>query len=134
MRRVVLVRLAWAVAILLGVSFIAFMLMRALPGDFAVAAAGSQIVAPEVLDAIRRDLGLDRPLLEQYFVWLGHALTGDLGSSFVTKRPVLGELAGRFAVTAQLTLIAVVIAMVMGTATGLASARLRGRTDWLVRI
>ena len=134
MRRVILTRFAWTLVILLGVSFIAFMLMRALPGDFAIAAAGSQSVAPEVLDAIRRDLGLDRPLLEQYFHWLGHALTGDLGRSFVTKQPVLGELPGRFIVTFQLTLIAAIIAMTMGIATGLASARLRGRTDWIVRI
>lgn len=134
MRRVILTRFAWTLVILLGVSFIAFMLMRALPGDFAIAAAGSQSVAPEVLDAIRRDLGLDRPLLEQYFYWLGHALTGDLGRSFVTKQPVLGELPGRFIVTFQLTLIAAIIAMTMGIATGLASARLRGRTDWIVRI
>ena len=93
MMRVVLTRFAWTLVILLGVSFIAFMLMRALPGDFAIAAAGSQSVAPEVLDAIRRDLGLDRPLLEQYLFWLGHALTGDLGTSFVTKQPVLWRVA-----------------------------------------
>ena len=68
------------------------------------------------------------------FLWLGHALTGDLGTSFVTKQPVLGELLGRFIVTFQLTLIAALIAMTMGIATGLASARLRGRTDWIVRI
>ena len=78
MRRVILTRFAWTLVILLGVSFIAFMLMRALPGDFGIAAAGSQSVAPEVLDAIRRDLGLDRPLLEQYFFGSGTALTGDL--------------------------------------------------------
>jgi peptide/nickel transport system permease protein len=134
MIRVVLTRFAWTLVILLGVSFIAFMLMRALPGDFAIAAAGSQSVAPEVLDAIRRDLGLNRPLLEQYFLWLGHALTGDLGRSFVTKQPVLSELPSRFVVTFQLTLIAAIIAMTMGIATGLASARMRGRTDWIVRI
>jgi peptide/nickel transport system permease protein len=120
--------------ILLGVSFVAFMLMRALPGDFAIAAAGSQSVAPEVLEAIRRDLGLDRPLLAQYLSWLGNALRGDLGTSFVTRQPVLGELLDRLIVTFQLTAIAAVIAMVMGTVTGLASARLRGVTDWCVRL
>ena len=56
MTRFVLGRLAWMAAILLGVSFVAFMLMRAIPGDFAIAAAGSQSVAPEVLATIRRDL------------------------------------------------------------------------------
>ena len=66
--------------------------------------------------------------------WLGHALTGDFGSSFVTRQPVLGELLNRLAVTFQLTLLAAVIAAVMGVATGLAAARLRGVTDWLVRL
>lgn len=134
MARIVLVRLAWTVGILFGVSFVAFMLMRALPGDFAVAAAGTTAVSPEVLEALRRDLGLDRPLLEQYLVWLGGALTGDFGRSFVTRAPVLRELWPRFVVTVQLTLVAAVMAMLIGVTTGLASARLRGRVDWLVRI
>lgn len=134
MARAVVVRLAWTFAILLGVSFIAFMLMRALPGDFALAAAGTSSIGGDALNNIRSALGLDRPLLEQYFLWLGHALTGDFGNSFVTKRPVLGELGPRFMVTAQLTFVAAVIAMLIGITTGLASARLRGRVDWLVRI
>lgn len=134
MTRLILTRLAWTAAILLGVSFVAFMLVRALPGDFAQAAAGAQNIAPEVLETMRRDLGIDRPLLEQYMLWLGNAAKGDFGISFVTRQPVLGELLPRFFVTLQLTMIAAVIAMVMGVATGLASARLRGRTDWLVRI
>jgi peptide/nickel transport system permease protein len=134
MRRAILVRLAWTLAILLGVSFIAFMLMRALPGDFALAAAGTSSIGGDALDNLRSELGLDRPLLEQYFSWLGHALTGDFGTSFVTKRPVLAELGPRFLVTVQLTLVAAVIAMLIGVTTGLLSARLRGRVDWLVRI
>lgn len=134
MVRAVLVRFAWTLAILLGVSFIAFMLMRALPGDFALAAAGTSSIGDEALNNVRSQLGLDRPLLEQYFLWLGHALTGDFGTSFVTKRPVLGELGPRFVVTAQLTFVAAVISMLIGVTTGLASARLRGRVDWAVRI
>lgn len=134
MTRFILGRLAWMAAILLGVSFVAFMLMRAIPGDFAIAAAGSQSVAPEVLATIRRDLGLDQPLMAQYLSWLGAALTGDFGKSFVTRQPVLGELLNRLIVTIQLTLLAAVIAAVMGVASGLAAARLRGATDWLVRL
>jgi peptide/nickel transport system permease protein len=133
MIRMVLVRLAWTVPILLGVSVVAFVLMRALPGDFAQAAAGTTAVTPEILDTIRRDLGLDKPVWEQYLRWIGSALTGDLGTSFVTHRPVTGELFPRLAVTAELTLIAGIMAMLMGAATGLASARLRGKVDWMVR-
>lgn len=134
MVRLVLVRLAWTLAILLGVSFTAFMLMRALPGDFALAAAGTSSVGEEVMAQIRQELGIDRPLIEQYFLWLGGAVTGDLGNSFVTKRPVLQEIGPRFVVTFQLTTIAAIMAMVIGVVTGLASARLRGRVDWIVRI
>lgn len=128
-----LTRLAWTVPILLGVSIVAFALMRALPGDFAQAAAGTTAVTPEILDTIRRDLGLDKPVWQQYLRWIGSALTGDLGTSFVTRKPVTGELFPRLAVTAELTLIAGSMAMLMGALTGLASARLRGRVDWIVR-
>ncbi|MSP49253.1 MAG: ABC transporter permease [Alphaproteobacteria bacterium] len=129
----VLVRLSLTVPILLGVSMVAFGLMRALPGDFALAAAGTTAVSDEVLRTTRRNLGLDRPIWEQYGIWLGNALAGDLGHSFATRKPVAGELLPRLAVTAELTMIAGLLAMAMGATTGLASARLRGRTDWIVR-
>jgi peptide/nickel transport system permease protein len=119
--------------ILLGVSVVAFVLMRALPGDFAQASAGTTELAPEALNIIRRDLGLDRPVWEQYLRWLAKLLEGDFGDSFTTHKPVLGELLPRLAVTAELTLIAGLMAMAMGASSGLASARWRGRTDWLVR-
>jgi peptide/nickel transport system permease protein len=133
MGRIILVRLAWALVILLGVSLIAFVLMRALPGDFVLAAAGTNSVPPEVMEAMRRDLGIDRPVLEQYLVWLGHALQGDFGRSFRTRAPVLQELGPRFLVTVQLTVVAGLMAMLIGVATGLISARLKGSFDWIVR-
>ena len=133
MIRMVLVRLALTIPILLGVSIVAFGLMRALPGDFAEAAAGTTSVSAEVLATTRQQLGLDRPIWEQYGIWLQGVVTGDLGRSFATKRPVATELLPRLAVTAELTLMAGLIAMLIGVTTGLASARLRGRTDWLVR-
>lgn len=133
MRRLVLIRLAWMLPILFGVSVVAFVLMRALPGDFAQASAGTTELAPEALNIIRRDMGLDRPVWEQYLRWLGKLLKGDFGDSFTTHKPVLGELLPRLAVTAELTLIAGLMAMAMGASSGLASARWRGRTDWLVR-
>lgn len=133
MLRMVGVRLALTLPILLGVSLVAFVLMRALPGDFAQASAGTTSISPEALDVIRHQLGLDQPVLVQYARWLGHAVQGDLGRSFTTKQPVIREVLPRLAVTAELTAIAGLMAMVMGVATGLASARLRGAADWLVR-
>ena len=133
MIRMVALRVALAVPILLGVSMVAFALMRALPGDFAQASAGTTTISAQALDQIRRNLGLDQPIWIQYLSWLGKALQGDLGQSFATKRPVLGELIPRFLVTAELTLIAIAMALTIGAGTGLASARLRGRVDWIVR-
>ena len=133
MLRMILVRLALTVPLLLGVSIIAFGLMRALPGDFVLAAAGTTSVSDEVIATMRASLGLDRPIWEQYGIWFGNALTGDLGYSFATKKSVASELLPRLAVTAELTLMAGLLAMLMGVTTGLASARLRGRTDWAVR-
>jgi peptide/nickel transport system permease protein len=134
MKRVIVVRSMWMGVILLGVSFVAFVLMRALPGDFVLAAAGAQMLQPDVLDAMRRELGLDRPLIEQYLSWLSEVLHGDFGTSFVTRQPVLHELWPRFLVTVELTFIAAAIALVMGVGTGLASARFRGAADWIVRL
>lgn len=132
--RLVTVRFIWTVAILFGVSVITFVLMRALPGDFAIAAAGAQFVQADVLAATRRELGLDLPIWQQYFRWLGNALQGDLGNSFLTRRPVMAEIGPRFVVTAQLTLIAAIMALLIGGTTGLLSARLRGRADGVVRM
>jgi len=134
MIRIVLVRLAWMVPILFGVSVVAFALMRALPGDFVQASAGTTDLSPEALETLRRGLGLDRPVWVQYLGWISDLARGNFGDSFVTHKPVLGELLPRLAVTAELTLIAGTMAMVMGVGSGLASARLRGRTDWLVRM
>jgi peptide/nickel transport system permease protein len=124
------VRLALTLPILLGVSIVAFVLMRALPGDFAQAAAGTNVTSAEVLDTIRHNLG---PVWRQYLAWLGGALTGDFGKSFATRQPVADEIRSRLAVTAELTLIAGLMALALGACTGLASARLRGTTDWIVR-
>jgi peptide/nickel transport system permease protein len=133
MTRMVVMRLLLTLPILLGVSLVAFVLMRALPGDFAQASAGTSTISAAALEQIRVNLGLDRPIWEQYLRWLGNALQGDLGRSFASKQPVLGELIPRFQVTAQLTAMAGLMALVFGAATGLASARLRGATDWIVR-
>jgi len=133
MGRIIRVRLIWALVILFGVSLIAFVLMRALPGDFVMAATGLTSISPEDMDAMRRNLGLDKPIFIQYLSWLGGALHGDFGKSFVTKVPVVQEIAPRFVVTAELTAVAAIIAMLIGVTTGLISARLRGAFDWIVR-
>ena len=128
-------RLAWMAPILLGVSIVAFALMRALPGDFVQAAAGTTELSPEARALLRAQLGLDQPVWAQYLQWLSGALRGDFGLSFTTHKPVIGELLPRLAVTAELTLVAGLMALLMGATSGLAAARLRhyALTDCLAR-
>ena len=133
MTRLVINRIVWMLPILLGVSVVAFLLMRALPGDFVQASAGTTELSNEALATIRRNLGLDQPVWLQYWQWLTRLLAGDFGTSFVTHKPVLTELLPRLAVTAELTLVAGIMALLIGATSGLAAARLRGRVDWLVR-
>ena len=88
-------RLVHLVVILLGVSFLAFLLMYISPGDPAQKKLTAQGVAvsQQVLDAARQEMGLDRPFLVQYGDWLLSALRGDLGSSYKDGLPVSGKLA-----------------------------------------
>lgn len=98
-------------------SVIAFLLPRLAPGDPAVTIAGPD-AAPEAVAAVRDALGLDRPLPTQYLDWLRGVLTGDLGTSFTTGRPVTELLGDRAASTIELALVAAVLMSVLGIALG----------------
>jgi peptide/nickel transport system permease protein len=122
--------LARRVAWLLGSLFVAgstvFGLLRVLPGDPAVTllAVGS---SPDQINAIRHQLGTDRPLLEQYAGWFGDLLTGQLGDSLFTRTPVLDQIVGRLPVTLPLALSAFVLSIVVAVPIGvLAAVRRRG--------
>lgn len=114
-------RLALMIPTLIGVSFLVFLLTRLTPGD-----PVRMIVGPDApqdrVDEVRRDLGLDRPVIEQYIRFMGGAVKGDLGQSLRTRQPVMTELAARFPLTLQLTVLAVSIAVVVGVPLGVASA------------
>ena len=94
----VLKRLLSAVPVLLGLTLIAFGIMAAIPGDPATAILGSY-ATPENVEKLNRDLGLDKPLVQQYSIWLGNMLQGDFGTSFALNRPVLDEVLERFNAT-----------------------------------
>ena len=91
-------RLAMIVPVLLGISLIVFLIMAMIPGDPALAILGS-FATPENTAQLRQDLGLDRPLTQQYFVWLGNLLQGDFGRSYSLNRPVLDEVLERLGPT-----------------------------------
>ncbi|WP_137177178.1 ABC transporter permease [Roseomonas sp. AR75] len=106
-------RLLAAVPTLLAVLTLVFVIVRIVPGDPALVILGDQ-ATPEAAAALRQRLGLDRPLWEQYVSFIGNALTGDFGTSLVTGRPVLDEVAAVLPHTIDLT----VASMIFGVATG----------------
>ena len=117
----VLRRLLATIPTLLGVAFLVFLITRLTPGDPARQIAGQEASEEEVA-ALRRELGLDRPVLVQFGSFLGEAARGDLGRSLLTNRPVAEELASRFPTTFRVTTIAMVIALLVGLPLGIVAA------------
>ncbi len=114
-------RLISAVPVLLGITVIVFLIMAMIPGDPATAILGSY-ATPENVEKLNRDLGLDKPLVQRYFIWLGNMLTGDFGRSFSLNRPVLDEVMERFNATLILAGTAFVACSVLGILAGVISA------------
>ena len=133
MRRYIVRRLVQLVPSLLLISFMVFALMHAIPGDPArmMVGAGESLDAAQ-LDAARREFNLDRPLPVQYVLWLGRALTGDLGRSGATQRRVGEELALRASVTFELGLLAWLVAGAIAIPAGVIAAASRGRAPDLL--
>ena len=121
MNRLIAYKIAQAVPVVLLVSVLAFLLMLLLPGDPAVVIAGEQ-ASPEAIAAVRRSLGLDRPVLAQLWLWLGHLAQGDFGSSLVLNQTVLSAVAERLPVTLSLTGLSLAITLPVGIAIGAIAA------------
>jgi peptide/nickel transport system permease protein len=117
----ILKRLAAVVPVLLGLSIIVFLVMALIPGDPATAILGSY-ATPENVERINRDLGLDKSLLQQYLIWIGNILQGDLGRSYILNRPVVAEVFERFGATLILAGTALVLCSVIGLLAGIVSA------------
>src|SRR5210317_462971 len=94
----ILKRLLSAVPVLLGITVIVFLIMSLIPGDPATAILGSY-ATPENVEKLNQDLGLDKPMVRRYGIWLGNMLTGDFGRSYSLNRPVLDEILERFNAT-----------------------------------
>lgn len=130
----ILKRLISAVPVLLGITVIVFTIMALIPGDPATAILGSY-ATPENVERLNRDLGLDKPLVSQYFIWLGNLVQGDLGRSFALNRPVLDEVLERFSATLVLAGAAFVLCALMGIAAGVVSAaRQYGAADKAITV
>jgi peptide/nickel transport system permease protein len=131
MARYLLNKLWQAVVTLLLSALVVFLGVRALPGDPALALAGEE-ADPATLAAVRADLGLDQPVLVQFWRFLTNLAHGDLGTSIRTGTPVTDLLAATLPVTVWLALYATVLAVIIGVAGGALAATYRGRwPEWL---
>jgi len=119
--RMVLGRVGQALPALLGVVVVSFILTRALPGDPAVYFAGPAADAKSI-QQVRESLGLDRPLMEQFFIYFGDLLDGDLGVSISTGQPVLDELSRRLPASLELTLGALLVSLIIAVPMGILAA------------
>lgn len=133
MGSLILHRLVRLAATLLAVSFLTFMMVNLLPGDPVNSILPPESQTPENIARVRADLGLDQPLLVQYWDWLRGVVTFDLGESYRTAQPVREALLARLPVTLQLTMMAVGIAVLFGIPLGVISAYKQGqRTDSII--
>lgn len=122
MLRITVDRLANSVIILFILSILIFLFMRAIPGDPVLTILGENVTTPEQYNDLRRSLGLDLPLYQQYFNWMGLVLQGDFGKSITTHEPVLGLVVEKLKATLELAIVAVFIGTVIGMTAGVISA------------
>jgi peptide/nickel transport system permease protein len=134
--RYVIRRILQVVPVVFGLSVAVFLMLRLIPGDVVDVILGTEGAAsPERMAQIRRLFGLDRPYHEQYLDWVGGLLTGDLGRSIRTSRPILPDLLARFPVTIQLTSMAMLVSLLLAIPLGVLSAvRRYTRADTVVRV
>lgn len=114
-------RLVEAVPTLLGVTILVFMLLHLIPGDPATTILGER-ATPEAIQQVREQLGLNRPIHQQYFIWLWNAMQGDFGKTIRGKVPVSTEISNRFPATIELSLAALSLSVLFGVPIGIFSA------------
>lgn len=114
-------RLAQLVVVLIVVSAVAFLLLNHLPGNPVITLLGPA-ATPQAITQLTQQLGLDKPAWLRYFIWLGNALHGNLGSSYVNHQPVLTSISQRLPVTLELLLLSQLIALALAGPLGILSA------------
>ncbi|HEX4523089.1 MAG TPA: ABC transporter permease [Casimicrobiaceae bacterium] len=124
-------RLLATIPVMAVVAVFVFMMLRLASGDPAAIIAGNAATAQDIID-IRQRLGLDRPIVTQFFIWLGHVLTGDFGESFFYKKQVAAIIADRVGPTLALAACTLVISVLVAVPLGVVAAYRRG--TWLDRV
>ena len=119
---------------LFGLTLVTFLIGRVMPIDPVIAIAGDH-APPDVIAAVREQMGLDKPLLVQFWIYLVNLLHGDLGRSVMTSHPVTADIVQFFPATLELATTAIIIAIVIGVPLGVfAAARQGSRFDHVVRV
>lgn len=136
MTRFIVRRLIQAALTLLGVTMLTFALVRLAPGDpVSMMVAGAGEMSAEDIAALRAAYGVDEPLPQQYLRWLGRLAQGDLGHSLLSKRPVSQMIAAALPNTIQLSLLALLVALLVGVPLGIIAALKRGTwVDQAIRV
>ncbi len=131
MHKYIVHRLLQMVPVLLFISIVVFVLVRVMPVDPIYVIAGEEAgnLSPETRAALERQLGIDKPVVAQYGVWIKDMMTGNWGKSFRSKRPVVSELKDRVPHTLQLAVTAYVISVVLGVGCGVVAA-LKRNSIW----
>jgi peptide/nickel transport system permease protein len=124
MSRYLFGRVFHVILVLFGISVVVFVMLKLTPGDPAATMLGVQ-ATPQELARVRQAMGLDRPWAVQYGIWLRNLLRGDLGVSYISRKPVAELIATRFPVTLELTLLAMLLAAAIGIPAGIVSAARR---------
>jgi dipeptide transport system permease protein len=122
----ILKKLATVIPTFLGITLVAFALIRLVPGDPIEVMVGERQLDPETHAALVKRMGLDQPLHLQYFSYVKNLLQGDLGTSLVSREPVLDEFLALFPATVELTLAALLLAIVVGMPAGMIAGLRRG--------
>ncbi|RCS25588.1 ABC transporter permease subunit [Phyllobacterium salinisoli] len=126
MLRFILGKLTYLIPTFIGITIVAFGFVRVLPGDPVLLMAGERGVSPERHAQLMAQLGFDRPIWEQYLDYLWRLMHGDLGTSLITKKPVLTEFLTLFPATLELGLCAILLATLIGIPAGVLAAVKRG--------
>jgi dipeptide transport system permease protein len=129
MLRYILNKLVLIIPTLVGITICAFAFVRVLPGDPILALAGEHGVSPERYALLKEQFGFNLPIWQQYLRFVWNALHGDFGISIATHRPVISEFAILFPATVELSLCAMIIAILLGVPAGIIAAVKRG--SWL---
>ncbi|HEY4170447.1 MAG TPA: ABC transporter permease subunit, partial [Reyranella sp.] len=122
MFRFILTRASLLVPTFIGMTLLAFFLIRLVPGDPIETLAGERGIDPVRHAQLLKDYGLDKPVLTQYGIYIGRVLHGDLGKSVITQEPVMSEFKALFPATVELALCAILFALVVGIPAGIVAA------------